>query len=285
MPTETFSPLVGADWLADHLESPEIVVLDATFFLPNQNRDAASEYLQAHIPGARFFDIDAVADHANPLPHMLPSEQVFAEAATRLGIDNRTQIVVYDNNSFMASARVWWTFRVFGHERVVVLDGGLARWKDLGLPLEAGPVIPAPREPFSATFHPGLVRSLEAVKGELNDPSVQILDARSPGRFAGTEPEPRPGLRSGHIPGSRNLFFKHLVDEQTHCLKPLEELEREFHGTGIDLRRPVTATCGTGVTASVLALALYRLGNEYAAVYDGSWTEWGGRDDTPISAG
>jgi thiosulfate/3-mercaptopyruvate sulfurtransferase len=280
----TSSPLVGAEWLAGRLDSPEIVVLDATFFLPNQGRDAAREYLGAHIPGARFFDIDAIADHGNPLPHMLPSEAFFGESVGRLGIDNRTQVVVYDNNSFMASARVWWTFRVFGHERVAVLDGGLARWQALGLPTETGPVAATHRE-FTATFHPGLVRSLDDVKGLLNDPAVQILDARSPGRFTGTEPEPRQGLRSGHIPGSRNLFFKRLIDDRTHCFKPTPELQREFVDAGIDLRRPVVATCGTGVTASVLALGLYCLGNEYAAVYDGSWTEWGGRNDTPASTG
>jgi thiosulfate/3-mercaptopyruvate sulfurtransferase len=282
MNAATPSPLVSAEWLAERLGDPDIVVLDATFFLPNQGRDAAKEYLEAHIPGARFFDIDAIADHETSLPHMLPSADVFAESVGRLGIENRTQVVIYDNNSFMASARVWWTFRVFGHERVVVLDGGLARWRDLKLPVKVGPVTPIPRE-FAATFHPGLVRGLDEMKMRLNDASVQILDARSPGRFAGTEPEPRQGLRSGHIPGSRNLFFKRLIDERTHGLKPINELEREFHDAGIDLRRPVVATCGTGVTASVLALALYCLGNEYAAVYDGSWTEWGGREDTPVS--
>ncbi|MGZ8244678.1 3-mercaptopyruvate sulfurtransferase [Methylomagnum sp.] len=284
MHTEPTSPLISAESLASRLDDPDIAVLDATFFLPNQGRDATREYLDAHLPGARFFDIDAIADHASPLPHMLPSESLFAESVGKLGIGNHTLIVVYDNNSFMASARAWWTFRVFGHERVMVLDGGLARWKDLGLPLESGPVASTPRE-FSATLHPGLVRGLDEVKTLLNDDSVQILDARSPGRFAGTEPEPRQGLRSGHIPNSKNLFFKRLVDDQTHCLKPVAELESEFHHAGIDLRRQVVATCGTGVTASVLALGLYCLGNEYAAVYDGSWTEWGGRADTPVSAG
>jgi thiosulfate/3-mercaptopyruvate sulfurtransferase len=284
MHAETVSPLVNAQWLADHLNSPEVVVLDATFFPPHQERDAAKEYLDAHIPGARFFDIDAIADHESPLPHMLPSEVLFAESVGRLGIDNRTQVVVYDNNSFMASARVWWTFRVFGHERIVVLDGGLADWRAQGFATESGPVSAAPRE-FTATFHPALVRRLDEMQILLNDPSVQILDARSPGRFAGVEAEPRPGLRSGHIPGSKNLFFKRLVDEQTQRLKPISELAREFQNADVDLRRPVVTTCGTGVTASVLALGLYCLGNEYAAVYDGSWTEWGSRADTPVSTG
>ena len=278
----TENPLVSPEWLLEHLGDPDIVVLDATFFLPNQGRDAGREYLESHLPGAHFFDIDAIADHSTILPHMLPSAEFFAESAGRLGIGQRAHVVAYDNNSFMASARAWWTFRVFGHGRVAVLDGGLARWKALGLPLESGGVETTPQK-FSATFHPGLVRGLDEMRVLSGDTSAQILDARSPGRYAGSEPEPRAGLRSGHIPGSRNLFFKRLIDEQTQCLKSNTELEREFHEAGIDPHRPVIATCGTGVTASVLALGLYCLGNPYAAVYDGSWTEWGGREDTPAS--
>lgn len=277
----TATPLIDAEWLAAHLDDPDLVVLDASFFLPNQGRDAHQEYLAAHLPGAGFFDIDAIADHASPLPHMLPAPDFFAQAAGALGIGPETLVVAYDHNSFMASARVWWTFRVFGHERVRVLDGGLARWRALGLPLAAGPVAAPPRE-FAASFHPGWVRGLEEMRGLLGDPTAQILDARSPGRYAGTEPEPRAGLRSGHIPGSRNLFFKHLIDAATHRLKPADALEREFRDAGVDPYKPVVATCGTGVTASVLALGLYCLGNDDAAVYDGSWTEWGGRDDTPV---
>jgi thiosulfate/3-mercaptopyruvate sulfurtransferase len=184
----------------------------------------------------------------------------------------------------MASARVWWTFRVFGHQRVAVLDGGLVHWREQGLATESGPVPTVPRD-YHAIFRPSLVRRLGEIQSLLNDPSMQLLDARSPGRFAGLEPEPRKGLRSGHIPGSKNLFFKRLVDGRTHCFRPTAELEREFRSAGIDPGRPVVTTCGTGVTASVLALALYCLGNEYAAVYDGSWTEWGGRTDTPVSTG
>jgi thiosulfate/3-mercaptopyruvate sulfurtransferase len=284
MHKDTSTPLVSAEWLAENLDASDVVVLDASFFLPNQQRDAKAEYLANHIPGARFFDIDAIADTSNPLPHMLPSAEFFAESVGRLGIEHRTRVVVYDDNSYLASARVWWTFRVFGHDRVSVLDGGLSRWRALGLPIQAGEVAAEPRS-FSATLHPALVRNLEEMKIMLNDPSVQIVDARSPGRFAGTEPEPRPGLRSGHIPGSRNFFFKRLVDEQTQCLKSVPETAEQFRQAGIDFREPVVATCGTGVTAAILALGLYRLGNEYVAVYDGSWTEWGGRDDTPVAAG
>lgn len=279
----TQASLASVEWLRERLGTPDIALLDATFFLPNQGRNAHQEYLDAHIPGARFFDIDAIADHGTPLPHMLPSAQDFAAAVGKLGIGNHSAVVVYDNNSFMASARAWWMFRTFGHSRVVVLNGGLARWRDLGLPLESGAPKEAAPQAFAATFHPGLVRDLDEVRALSGDATAQILDARSPGRYAGTEPEPRPGLRSGHIPGSRNLFFKRLIDEHSHCLKAKDELEREFRAAGIDPARPVVATCGTGVTAAVLALGLYGVGNLYTAVYDGSWTEWGGREDTPVS--
>ncbi|CAI8957700.1 3-mercaptopyruvate sulfurtransferase [Methylocaldum szegediense] len=282
MEQDLHSPLIDAEWLAKRLHSADIVILDATFFLPNQARNAQQEYGSAHIPGARFFDIDAIADRDNPLPHMLPSPEFFAACVGQLGIDNQTHVVVYDNNSFMASARVWWTFRVFGHDRVSVLDGGLQYWKSKGLPLDASAVTAEPRF-FKASFRPNLVRNLEEMKVLVGDVVTQIIDARSPGRFAGTEPEPRPGIRSGHIPGSKNLFFKKLIDETTQRLKPASEIRNEFENTGIDLEKPVVTTCGTGVTASVLALGLYCLGCESAAVYDGSWTEWGGLNDTPIS--
>lgn len=282
MEQDLHSPLIDAEWLTKHLHSADVVVLDATFFLPNQGRDAQQEYAAAHIPGARFFDIDAIADRSNPLPHMLPSPDFFAACVGQLGIDNQTHVVVYDNNSFMASARVWWTFRVFGHNRVSVLDGGLAYWRSKGLPLDASLVTAEPRS-FKASFRPSLVRSLEEMKAIAGDAANQIIDARSPGRFAGTEPEPRPGIRSGHIPGSKNLFFKKLVDETTQRLKPASEIRNEFESAGTDLEKPIVTTCGTGVTASVLALGLYCIGCKSAAVYDGSWTEWGSLNDTPVS--
>jgi thiosulfate/3-mercaptopyruvate sulfurtransferase len=278
------SPLVSAEWLAERLDAPDLAILDATYFLPNQGRDARDEYLHAHIPGARFFDIDAIAEHATDLPHMLPAAVVFGKAAGKLGIEEFTTVVVYDNNDFMAAARAWWTFRAFDHDHVLVLDGGMTRWQSLGLPTRAGPESVMARS-FHAVLRPGLVRNLEQVRESLAHPATQLLDARSPPRFSGREPEPRPGLRSGHIPGSRNLFFKRLIDERTHCLKPEPELRLAFMEAGIDPDQPVVATCGSGVTAAVLALGLYRVGNEYAAVYDGSWTEWGGREDTPVSVG
>ncbi|QJD29842.1 3-mercaptopyruvate sulfurtransferase [Methylococcus geothermalis] len=277
-------PLVDALWLSQRLDDPHITVVDASFFLPAQQRNAKAEFAAAHIPGARFFDIDAIADIANPLPHMLPAPEFFAEQVGRLGIANDTHVIAYDGNDFMASARVWWTFRVFGHDRVSVLDGGFRRWQALGLPVSSEDTAGAERA-FRPGFRPELVLNLETLRRLCDERTVQVLDARSPGRFAGTEPEPRAGLRSGHIPGSRHLFFKRLIDEATQGLKPVAELEALFRDAGIDLARPVATTCGTGVTASILALGLYLLGRPDAAVYDGSWTEWGGRADTPIETG
>lgn len=282
MAEATQSPLVAAEWLAERLGTADLVILDATFFLPNQGRNAREDYLHNHIPGALFFDIDAVADHATELPHMLPSEADFAKAAGQLGIEEFSTVVVYDNNDFMAAARAWWTFRAFGHAHVLVLDGGLARWQALGLPTRSGPET-AQTRPCPATLHPALVRNLDQMRDLMGHPETQILDARPPGRFRGTEPEPRPGLRSGHIPGSRNLFYRRLIDPATHCLKTPAALAEEFASAGIDPAKPLVATCGSGVTAAILALALYLLGNEYAAVYDGSWAEWGQRQDTPVA--
>jgi len=284
MATPKTSPLVSTEWLAANLGSPNVIVLDGSFFLPAQNRDAQAEYRQAHIPGALFFDIDAVADHNTDLPHMLPSPEDFAAAVGKLGIANDTLVVAYDSNFFMASARVWWTFRVFGHDRVAVLDGGLARWRQEGRPVDSETVKPQARS-FTAGFRPELVRDLAQVQALLGQPGAQILDARGPGRFHGTEPEPRPGVRGGHMPGSRNLPYKTLSDEASFCLKPLAELETLYRQTGVDIAQPIVTTCGTGVTASILALGLYLLGNESVAVYDGSWTEWGGREDVPVEAG
>ncbi len=273
--------LVGTDWLAARLGDADLRVVDATWYLPHLGRNARAEYLEAHLPGAVYFDIDAIKDTRNPLPHMLPSAEVFAQAVGALGIGDGERVVVYGGRGAIASARVWWTFRVFGHDAVAVLDGGLAKWRGEGRLLESGSVTPPARH-FTPRLRSGLVRDLGAMRGNLASNAEQVLDARSHGRFVGTEPEPRPGLRSGRIPGSLNLPYDRLFRADDNALLPPDELRQLFDKAGVDLERPVTTTCGSGVSAAVLALALHRLGRPDVPVYDGSWTEWGGRSDTPV---
>ena len=275
-------PLVTTEWLAAHLGEPDLKVVDATFYLPHLKRDARAEFEQAHLPGAVFFDIETISDHANPLPHMLPDPHAFADAVGALGIGTGDRLVAYGGRGLIASARVWWTFRVFGHERVAVLDGGSAKWKQEGRPVESGMPSPAPR-PFAPTLHKELVADLDRMLATLERHDAQIIDARSRGRFAATEPEIRPGLRGGHIPGSLSLPYNELFSPDDDVLRPEADVRGAFQGAGLDLARPVVATCGSGVSAAVLALAMYRLGRRDAAVYDGSWTEWGGRRDTPVA--
>ena len=273
--------LVSTEWLAAHLGEPDLKVVDATFYLPHLGRDARAEFEQAHLPGAVFFDIDAIADHATALPHMLPETGAFADAVGALGIGTGDRVVAYGAPGLIASARVWWTFRVFGHDRVAVLDGGSAKWKKEGRPLESGVPAPAPRR-FAATRHEELVADLGRMREILERRDAQIVDARSRGRFAATEPEIRPGLRGGHVPGSVSLPYTELFSSDG-VLRPDADVRSAFQAAGLDLGRPVVATCGSGVSAAVLALAMYRLGRRDAAVYDGSWTEWGGRSDTPVA--
>jgi thiosulfate/3-mercaptopyruvate sulfurtransferase len=273
--------LVDPAWLAGQLGAPDLRVLDATWYLPHLGRDARAEHRAAHVPGAAYFDIDAVADPASGLPHMLPTPDRFAAAVGALGIGDGDRVVVYGGKHLVASARVWWTFRVFGHDRVAVLDGGFPRWRAEGRPVEAGNVRPAPRR-FTARLRPELVADLDAMRAIVERRTVQVLDARSAGRFAGTEPEVRPGLRSGHVPGSLNLPYDRLFRPEDGTLLPPRELRRAFEAAGVRVGEPVVTTCGSGVSACVLAFGLHRLGQVDAAVYDGSWTEWGGRADTPV---
>jgi thiosulfate/3-mercaptopyruvate sulfurtransferase len=272
--------IVTSEWLAVDLADPDLRIVDGSWHMPQTPRDAEREFAEAHIPGAVFFDIDTIADTTTPLPHMLPTPGEFARAVGRLGIGDGDRVVVYDTRGVVSAARVWWTFRVFGHDAVAVLDGGLPTWRAEGRPVEAG--IPTPTERrFTARFRPELVRDVEQMRANLASRREQVLDARSGGRFVGVEPEPRPGLRGGHIPGSLNLPYEELY-RPDGTLLPVEALREAFTKAGLDLARPVVTSCGSGVTASVLAFALYRLGRPDVAVYDGSWTEWGGRDDTPV---
>lgn len=275
------NPLISTDALAAQLGAPDLRLVDATWFLPGSGRDAKAEFAQRHLPGAVFFDIDEIADSETSLPHMLPSPAKFASRMRKLGLGDGSRIVVYDGNRFCASARAWWMLRVFGHRDTAVLDGGLEKWLAEGRPVEDVARLPSERH-FTARVNNLLVRELEQMRANLTQRREQVVDARSPGRFHGQEPEPRPGLRGGHIPGSLNLPYAELIAAD-HTLLPPAQLEQRFRGAGIDLARPITTTCGSGVSACVLALALARLGREDVAVYDGSWSEWGAQPDTPVA--
>jgi thiosulfate/3-mercaptopyruvate sulfurtransferase len=277
--------LVTAASLADRIGSPGLRIVDGSWYLSTSGRDARAEYLASHLPGAVFFDLDAISDPGTPLPHMLPTARQFAEQVGALGIGDGDDVVVYDGSGANLSAgRVWWMFRVFGHERVAVLDGGLPKWRAEGRPLERGAVsLPAAR--FTARAVPNeAVRDLAAVRRLLEVDREQIVDMRSAARFAGNEPEPRPGLRGGHIPGSRNLPYNELVGPDGTLLPP-DALRRRIAAAGVDPARPIVATCGSGVSACALIHALHLLGNDQVSLYDGAWAEWGGRGDTPVERG
>jgi thiosulfate/3-mercaptopyruvate sulfurtransferase len=278
--TDDPQTLVSTGWLAAHLGAPDLRVLDGSYHLPDAGRDPRAEYAQAHIPGAQFFDIDEIADTTSALPHMLPSAEKFISRVRALGIGDGHQIVVYDTVGLFSAARVWWMFRVFGHQNVAVLDGGLPKWIAEGNPVDD--IVPLVRDRhFSARKDASLVRDVTQVATAVKLRTEQIVDARSAERFRGAVAEPRPGLRSGHIPGALNVPFGTLLNPDG-TMKEVQALRDTFTAAGVDLGKPIINSCGSGVTACVLALAQARMGVKRCAVYDGSWTEWGAYGDLPV---
>lgn len=275
--------IVSTDWLARHLDDPKVKVIDVTYFHHSMKRDAKAEHAAKHIPGAVHFDIDDIKKAGDPRPHMLPLPEVFAEKVGKLGISNGDKVVCYDMTGLQTAARGWWMFRIFGHDNVAVLDGGLPKWIAEGRPVSDRPGQPKPAS-FKASFRPNLVRSLDDIRANMDSKKEQVVDARASGRFQGVEKELWPG-RPGHIPGSRNLPFPDLLDPKDKTYLPADQIKARFAASGLDLGKPIVASCGSGVTACVVALGAYLIGRDDVPVYDGSWSEWGLREDVPAATG
>jgi thiosulfate/3-mercaptopyruvate sulfurtransferase len=282
--TATHDPLVSTEWLAKHLKDANVKLLDATFKLPGILPLPKDDHLAAHIPGAVYFDVDAVSDHSNPLPHMFPSAEQFGRDVGALGVSNADTVVIYDAGGWVAGPRAWWMFLSYGHRDVRILNGGLKKWRAEGRAVESGEVTAKPAT-FEANYDAGRVRSIEQMIANVASHAEQVIDARAADRFEGRAVEPRPGIRSGHIPGALNLPYNNLFDAVSGTMKPLDDLRKAFSGAGVDTAKPIVTSCGSGVSAAVLTLALYRLGVENTALYDGSWSEWGKADGPPIATG
>jgi thiosulfate/3-mercaptopyruvate sulfurtransferase len=276
--------LVTTEWLEAHLNSPDIAIVDASWHLPAAKRDARAEFLEGHVPGAQFFDIDDLSDAASPLPHMLPSPEKFSSRMRKLGIGDGKKVIAYDAAGLFSAARAWWMFKVFGHEDVAVLDGGLPKWKSEGRPLEDGAALKPQERHFTARLRSMMVRDQHEVATALQSGAAQVADARSAPRFRGEEVEPRPGVRAGHMPGARNVHYASLL-KADGTLKSPEEITEVFAAAGIDLSKPVITSCGSGITAAILSLGLTLIGARDHALYDGSWTQWGGSTDSPVVNG
>lgn len=278
--------LVSTDWLAEHLSDNDLAIVDASFFVPGGTAPAKEQYAEGHIPGAVYFDINDIADPDAAQDHTIPSAAVFNAKVGALGIGNDTMVVAYDAaGGGCAAARVWWMLRAFGHDKVAVLDGGLTKWQSEGRQLETNTPTPTPKSFTASREALPLVRSKDDIRANITAKAYQVVDARAAGRFEGTADEPKAGLRSGHIPGSRNVPFASLFTPETKTFRAADEIKATFDAAGVDLSRPLATTCGSGVTACTVALSAYLLGKDDIAIYDGSWVDWGSDPDTPIDTG